>query len=331
MNNSDMILKTYRDITSELEKPYYVMEGITTNEGKNNILYSSPNLKILTGLSQFELASDSNLFFDSIHPDYINSYIESNKKLLNGAEKDKRIYLIKNKETGDFIPVEELASSRLNKERNCYEIYCSIRSINTAIDLQDSTDIDVIKGAFSKISHITPENRNKIFEITNHFVENMAAHYKMNGCRFYGFNAEKKELFIFADTQNKRSQQVFESTTRIKTKSVIPVYSEENYFYELLLNGKYDVLENKESIINILKAHTESGLIKKLASAALRLYKIKSFGMMPICCPDGQIVGLVTFAAPQHYSEEEKKSIYDYTTTNSFVFTCLLSEICHEQ
>ncbi len=330
MSQSDLILKTYREITTKLEKPYYVLEGIPANAGNNHILYSSPSLKEVIGLTQYELSSDPNLFFNSIHPKYIDDYLESNRRLLDGKEKDRRIYLIKNKDTNEFVPIEELATSRLNKERNCYEIYCSLQCINEAMEVKDEADLEMISRAFSKLQHLTPEKRNSIFETTHHFVDSMAQNFNLNACRFYGYSEDKKELSIFADNQNRRAKQIMEATTRVKTRTIVPSYSEESLFFRLLSEKEYQVFTEKPDIIDILKAHTDNGIIKKFAGTALRIYNIKSFGFLPICSAAGHIVGLVTFAASQPYTEEQKKEIYDFAATNSFVFTTLLSEICND-
>jgi hypothetical protein len=312
MNHSELILKTYREITFKLEKPYYILEGIPANNGNDQILYSSPTLKEMIGLTQYELSSNPKLFFDSIHPDFIVAYLESNKRLLKGSEKEKRAYLVKNKETGEFISVVELASSRLNKERNCYEIYCSLRSMNDTIDINSL------------------ENRTKISDTTHHFVNSMSAHFKLSACRLYGFNEATKELTIFADVQVKKPNQILESATRIKTRSIVPHYSKDNLLFKYLLDGKYKIIEDRAEIMEILKAHADNSIIKKLASTAIRLFQLKSFAIFPICCPDGKIVGLVTFGSGQIYSDEQKKEIYDFVTTNTSVFTCLLDAACSE-
>lgn len=330
MNQSELILSTYRAITSHLGKPYYIMEGIPANDGSNQILYSSPNIKEIVGLTQFDLSHDSSQFYDSIHPDFIGGYLESNKRLLKTSYSEKRVYLIKNKETGQFVPVEELASSRLNAEKNRYEIYCSLRSVNGNFEAEDETDIEMISRAFIKINHLDTESKAKIFETTQEFVDSMSKHFKMNACRFYGFNESKKELFILADSQNKRSKQLMESSTRVKTRAIVPSYSENNYLYELFLQRKNIVLTSKDEIINILKSHTDNAIIKSVASTAAKIYRLKSFGILPIACADNKLVGLVTFGSSHVYNPTELKEIYDFATTNTFVFTCLLENYCAE-
>ena len=330
MNQSELILSTYRAITSHLGKPYYIMEGIPANDGSNQILFSSPNIKEIVGLTQFDLSHDSSQFYDSIHPDFIGAYFESNRRLLKTSESEKRIYLIKNKETGQFVPVEELASTRLNLEKNRYEIYCSLRSVTGSFEAEDETDIEMISKAFIKINHLDPESKAKIFEPTQEFIDSMSKHFKMNACRFYGFNESKKELFILADSQTKRYKQLIESSTRLKTRSIVPNYSKDNYLYELFFQRKNIVLTEKDDIINVLKSHTDNSLIKCVAFAAVRIYRLKSFGILPIICADNKLVGLVTFGSSQLYNQAELKEIYDFTTTNTFVFTCLLENYCAE-
>jgi hypothetical protein len=327
MNPSELILKTYRDITNKLDKPYYVLKCIPAERDNDQILYSSASLKDIVGLTQLEMSRDSSLFFNSIHPDFIGNYFESNKKLLQGKAKDKRTYLVKNKETGKYMQVEELATSRINKDLNCYEIYCSLKSIHEYID-ENTLEPDTKKTTQSVESNKHTGSHTQVFECANYFVESMAQHFKLTACRYYGFDEEKKELFIFADTQNKNSQQTLESSARIKTKSIVPKYSPDSLLFNLLLNKTYTVLEEKADILEILKNHTENILVKKFAGAALRIYQIKSFGVLPIACPDGKILGLVTFGSANRFTEEEKKEIYDFTTTNSFVFCSLLNEFC---
>lgn len=331
MNQSELILKTYREITTKLQKSYYVLEGIPSNNGRNNMLYSSPGLRDVLGLSQFDLSSDPQKFFESIHPDYINSYLESNQRLLRSSQKEKRIYLVKNKETGNFIPVEEMASSRLNKDRNCYEIYCSLRSITDNIEQNTNLTPEAVSMAFSSHIEMDMDNVGQIQEITQHFAETLSASFKMNACRFYGYNFKKNELTIFADVQNKKSKQLLESTTRIRTRNVVPKFGNKSLFFQYFLRREYTILEEKGEIINVLRDHTDSSIIKKLAGTAVKMYNIKSFGILPICCPDGRLVGLVTFGSPHFYTEEQKKGIYDFTTTTANIFTCMLGEICNEK
>jgi hypothetical protein len=331
MNQSELILKTYREITSKLQKSYYVLEGITTNNGRNNMLYSSPGLKDVIGLSQFDLSSDPQQFFDSIHPDYIKDYLESNQRLLRSSQKEKRIYLVKNKSTGSFIPVEEMASSRLNNDRNCYEIYCSLRSINDHIDKSSVLTPEEVSKVFSSHLSLTRNASDELYEITHHFADTLMTSFKMNACRFYGFNFKKNELFIFGDVQNKKSKQLLESTTRVRTRNVVPKYSTKSTLFQYFLKGEYAILESKDDIVNVLRDHTDSSIIKKLAGTAVKMYNLKSFGILPICCPDGKLVGLVTFGSPHLYTEDQKKAIYDFTTTTASIFTCMLGEVCNEK
>jgi hypothetical protein len=331
MNQSELILKTYREITTKLQKSYYVLEGIPSNNGRNNMLYSSPGLKDVIGLTQFDLSSDPQQFFDSIHPDYINEYLESNQRLLRSSQREKRIYLVKNKATGHFIPVEEMASSRLNKDRNCYEIYCSLHSINNHIDQQSLMDPQEVSKTFSTHVEFNENARDEIYAIAHHFAETLLSSFKMNACRFYGYNSKTKELFIFGDVQNKKSKQLLESTTRVRTRNVVPKYSVKSSLFQHLLKREYTILESKDEIVNVLRDHTDSSIIKKLAGTAVKMYNIKSFGVLPISCPDGRLVGLVTFGSPNLYSDEQKKAIYDFTTTTANIFTCTLGEICAEK
>jgi hypothetical protein len=331
MNQSDLILKTYREITTTLQKPYYVLEALPSHNGRNSMLYSSPGLKDVFGLTQFDLSSDPQKFFDSIHPDYINDYLESNQRLLKGVEKEKRIYLVKNKETGNFIPVEEMASSRLNRDRNCYEIYCSLRSLTQHINDSLMLSPEEVSKAFSSYISIDEKGRDQIYEITQHFVETLSANFKMSACRFYGFNSTKNELTIFGDVQNKKSKQLLESTTRVRTRNVVPKFSNKSLLFHHLLKKEYVILESKEDVVNILRDHTDSTIIKKLASTAIKMYNIKSFGILPVCCPYGKIVGLVTFGAPHQYTDEEKKGIFDFTTITANIFTCMLGELCNQK
>jgi hypothetical protein len=331
MNQSELILKTYREITSRLQRPYYVLEGIPSNNGRNNMLYSSPGLKDVFGLSQFDLSSDPQQFFDSIHADYVKDYLESNQRLLRGSHREKRIYLVKNKETGNFIPVEEVASSRLNRDRNCYEIYCSLRSINNHIDQNSSLSREEVSKVFSKNLELTSIGKESIHEIAQHFVETLASSFKMNACRFYGFNADTNELTILGDVQNKKAKQLLESTTRVRTRNVVPKYSAKSTFFHHILKKEYTILESKEDVVNVLRDHTDSTIIKKLAGTAIKMYNIKSFGVLPICCHKERLVGLVTFGSPQLYTEDQKKGIYDFTTTTANIFTSMLGDLCKEK
>lgn len=330
MNQSEVILKTYREITTLLQKPYYVLEAIPANKGRNNMLYSSPALKEIIGLSQFDLASDPQRFLESIHPDNIDDYLKSNQRLLAETKKEKRIYLVKNKETGNFVPVEEIASSRLNKDRNCYEIYCCLRSINKNIDgreIQGTPDVHKIYSTEYPLNH---ELTSRVHEISQFFVETFTQNFKVNACRFYGFNAEKNELTIFCDNQNKKSKQTLESISRIRTKNVVPRFTDDSLFFKLLMKKEYTIVEDKEDIVQILRDHTDNMILKKLAGPATKIYNINSFGILPLCCTDGKIIGLVTFGSPQIYNEDDKKAIFDFTNTTASVFMGVLSSACKQ-
>jgi hypothetical protein len=329
MNPSELILKTYRDITNKLDKPYYVLKCIPAERDHDQIVHSSSNLKDVFGLTQLELSRDSNLFFNSIHPDFIENYFESNQKLLQGISKDKRTYLIKNKETGNYIRIEELATSRINKDLNCFEIYCSLKSIHEIID-DNSIEVDSEKNitTLEVNENKDAETYAQVFDCANYFVESMSRHFKLTACRYYGFNEPNMELYIFADTQNKISQQTMELSASIKTKAIVPKYNPDSLIFKLLQEKSYTVLDEKADILEVLKNHTENSILKKFAGAALRIYNLKSFGVLPVVCPDGKILGLVTFGSSNKLTDEEKKEIYDFTTTNSLVFCNLLNEYC---
>jgi len=328
MNQSDVILKTYREITTLLQKPYYVLEAIPANKGRNNMLYSSPALKDVTGLTQFDLASNPQRFLDSIHPEYIDDYLKSNQRLVAETKNERRIYLVKNKDTGNFIPVEEIASSRLNTDRNCYEIYCCLRSINEDIsDVQPLSTEDIAK-IFSTKLKVDTVLKTQIYEIAQYFVETFTQNFKVNACRFYGFNHLKNELTILGDNQNKKSKQTLESISRIRTKNIVPKYSEDSLFFQELFKKEYTIIEDKEDIVQILRDHTDSIILKKLAGPATKIYNINSFGILPLCCSDGKIAGLVTFGSPQTYDEDTQKSIFDFTNTTASIFTGLLEGAC---
>ncbi len=327
-NQSEIILKTYREITTLLNKPYYILEGIPSNKGRNNMLYSSPDLKDVTGLTQLDLASNSQSFFDSIHPDYIEDYYKSNHRLLSERTREKRVYLVRNKETGNFIPVEEVASSRLNTDRNCYEIYCSLSSINKSIDENEHLSPEEVSRIFSSNEPVTVDLRNRIYEIAQYFVENFTKNFKVNACRFYAYDALKNELTILGDNQNKKSKQALESISRIRTRNIVPKYSIDSFLFKQFFKKEYIIIEDKEPIVQILKDHTDSTILKKLAGPATKIYNINSFGILPMCCPDGKIVGLVTFGSPLLYSDEQKKAIFDFTNTTAGVFTCTLEDAC---
>ncbi len=330
MTNSELILRTYREIVTKLDQPYYVLEGLSNHVGNNQILHSSPSIRNIVGLSQIELARNSKLFFDSIHPDHLQEYTASNQRLLEGTAMDRRTYLIKNQETGEFIPVEELATSRLNVEKNCFEIYCTVRKATAHLDAEESVQFKKFASALGNYSNANHEIEKRLFESTRYFVDTMGQHFKMNAVRFYGFNEKSKELFILADIQNKKYQGRFEVVTGVKTKGVVPQYSEDSFFFNKLLENRYQVFDDKKDIIEMLKSHTENPLLKKMAPTATKVYRLKSFGLLPISCPMGRIVGLITFGSPKSYSEEGKKAIYEFTTTNTFIFTPLLCDFFAE-
>src|SRR5687768_8081233 len=98
MSQSTLILKTYREISSQLDMAYYVLGGVSDEIRENQILHSSPNIKNIVGLSQFDLARDVKLFYDSIHPGYLEEYFETNKQLQCSGGKAKRSYLLKNQQ-----------------------------------------------------------------------------------------------------------------------------------------------------------------------------------------------------------------------------------------
>lgn len=322
MTNSEVILSTYKEIVNCLDQPYYILEGLSGSSGDNQIIHSSPSIKQLTGFSQFDLARNSKIFFDSIHPDYIQSYIESNKRLIDGAQFDSRKYLIKHQITGEYVPVEELATSRLNTDKNYFEIYCTVKKPEQAI-IQCSDGNAVAPNE-------QQESFKKLIEGANYFVNRMSQHFKMSAVRLYSYDHNTNILQNIADSQNKRYQNRLESLTGAKINSLVPAYNNESLFYQLMNTQKGHILDDQKSIIEIIKCHTDSTILKKMATAAVKIYRVKSFGLLPIICPNGNTVGVVTFGAPKHYSDKGKQIIFEYCNTNSFILTPLLcSSLSH--
>lgn len=329
MTQSEAILNTYKEIVSYLDQPYYVLEGLSNSIRDNQILHSSPTIKQITGLSQFDLARNSRLFFDSIHPDYIDDYIESNKRLIAGIHIDSRQYLIKHQITGEYIPVQELATSRLNSDKNYFEIYCSVK--RTDINSYPTSELSKFISKEASESARGPENHfQQLMHAANYLVDQMAHHFKMNAVRFYGYDSGSKTLYNIADSQNKRYQHRLETLTGAKVKGLVPLFSEDSLFYQYLLSRNCSIIDNQKDIIEIVKCHSDSAILKKMAPAAVKIYRVKSFGILPVICPKGDIVGAITFGAPKHYDDQTKRHIIDYATTNSFVLTPTLCK-CFDQ
>jgi hypothetical protein len=328
MNHSELILKTYREISSQLDQPYYVLGGVSGEISENQILYSSPSIKNIVGLSQFDLARDSKLFYDSIHPSFLKEYFEQNKQMQFSGGKIKRSYLLKNQQTGEFSKIEELATSRLNKERNCYEIYCSL--IDVIENYEKSEDINKLTRSTYEPEELKgDEGFKKIIGSVSYLLEAFHANYKIHACRYYAFNDVTGKLLMLADIQNKSYQNQFETSTEVNLKTIIPVHTSANYFFEILLRKQPFITDKATEIVRILKAHTEKIILKQFARVAVRIYKLKSFGIIPITCPDGRIIGAVSFGSSKKYTEEEQKGMNEFIITNSLAFCCQLGKMMH--
>ena len=201
MSQSTLILKTYREISSQLDHAYYVLGGVNGEIRENQILHSSPNIKNIVGLSQFDLARDSKLFYDSIHPGYLEEYFETNKQLQSSGGKIKRSYLLKNQQTGEFSKVEELASSRLNKEKNCYEIYCSLVEVTENYEASAKVN-ELTTSTYAPEELKDKEEFKKLTVSVSYLLETLHMNYKMHACRYYAFNDVTNQLFLLADIQN---------------------------------------------------------------------------------------------------------------------------------
>lgn len=330
MNQSELILKTYKEISSQLDQPYYVLGGVTSEIRENQILYSSPNIKNIIGLSQFDLARDAKLFYDSIHPSYLEEYFEQNKQIQFTGGKLKRSYLLKNQQTGEFLKVEELATSRLNKEKNCYEIYCSLVDVTQRIETSQTKD-ELTSSTYEPDGLKNNEEYKKLIGSVSYLMETFQANYKMHACRYYSFNERTNKLIMLADIQNKNYQKQFETAAEVNLKNVIPQYTPFNYFFEIIFGKQPFITDQNSEIVKILKAHTEKIILKQFARFAVSVYKIKSFGIIPITCPDGKIVGVLTFGSAKKYTEEEKKGINDFLLTNSFAFCGQLGKMLNNE
>jgi len=328
MNQSELILKTYREIASQLDQPYYVLGGVGGEVSENQILHSSPNIKNIVGLSQFDLARDSKLFYDSIHPAHLVEYFAQNKQMQFTGGKVKRSYLLKNQQTGEFSKIEELASSRLNKEKNCYEIYCSLVEV---VENYESTEKlnELTSSTYTPEELGGKEDFKKVIGPISHLLETLQMNYKMHACRYYAFNDQTNKLNLLADIQNKSYQNQIESTADVNLKTVIPLDTGKNYFFDIFLKKQPYITDKYSEIIRILKAHTEKIILKQFARVAVGIYKLKSFGIIPIMYPDGRIIGALTFGSSKKYTEEEQKGITDFVITNSFAFCCHLGKMIH--
>lgn len=326
MNHSELILKTYREISSQLDQAYYVLGGVNGEISENQILYSSPNIKNIVGLSQFDLARDAKLFYDSIHPGYLEEYFETNKQLQFSGGKVKRSYLLKNQNTGEFSKIEELASSRLNKEKNCYEIYCSLIAVTENYEAAEKIN-ELTTSTYEPEELRDSEDFKKLVGSVSYLLETLQTSYKMHACRYYAFNDSTGKLLMLADIQNKNYQKQFEATSNVNLKTIIPVHTGSNYFFEVLLKKQPYITDKNSEIVRILKAHTEKIILKQFAKVAVRIYKLKSFGIIPITCPDGRIIGVLSFGSSKVYSEDEQKAISDFVITNSVAFCCQLGKM----
>jgi len=181
-----------------------------------------------------------------------------------------------------------------------------------------------------ELNHLRKINRaildgQSLEEISELFMNAVVPVFDIFSCRIYMYNENKLRLMVLAEHYKKGLKEMLENKLGIKMENVVPDAHPGTLFYDYIQSEKPQITTNKKEILRIIRAHTNSTVLKGLASFAKKLIKVKSFGTIPLRV-NGRNIGLVTFVSTRILSEAEKETINTYMEHISVGLTRKISE-----
>jgi PAS domain S-box-containing protein len=116
-------------IITSSDDMFYVFK-VQDDKKLNQLIFISPQVEKLYGVSQEEFMNNSQMWRDLIHPDDLDVVIVQTNKLYSTKKAVTRTYRIKNKKTGKYLWIEDYSNPVLNEVGELIEVYGSAKDIN---------------------------------------------------------------------------------------------------------------------------------------------------------------------------------------------------------
>ena len=240
--------------------------------------------------------------FRDDHENHFSKYL--NKPM--PREMGSGIDLLALHNNGHEFPVE-ISLNGINEGGEMFVI-CSIRDVSkrkkTERELEKSyLELKLIDQITQKSLENVPY-QNLSWEILN-------AHGKLKSTswsRFYLYNNSLHKLELVSEWFKKGILKQIEKKVGVKTNTIIPKINSKTTFSAVLKKKEVIVLRDKQSIINVIKEHTDNKLLKNLASWGQTFLNIRTFLIIPYIHNEG-IFGLMTLSFEKELNDQEINQI----------------------
>ncbi|MFT6503775.1 MAG: PAS domain S-box-containing protein [Crocinitomicaceae bacterium] len=126
--------------------------------------------------------------------------------------------------------------------------------------------------------------------------------------RFYSFDEITEQLILEDQIILSKAIKQLEALLGVKLNSLVPSIIESSCFYQAIHEKKTLIFQDKKSINKVLRDHTDSKVLKKLAPIARDIIKIKSMLLVPYHS-ENKIFGLMVLSVNEVLSKEKMNQI----------------------
>ena len=163
-------------------------------------------------------------------------------------------------------------------------------------------------------------------------MENFTELIPIENGRFYLYNEMNNQLILKKEKLQDKFIAKIEERIGVKINSIVPEVNEGSCFHKALTEQQIVIARTPEDVVQCLKDHTNSRLLKKFAGWSKDIMKIKSFLVIPLIA-NQKIFGLITLSSQQILDDKhiEKVRRFMHGTTMALAKTIAEQEILNQK
>ncbi len=300
----------HTNILESTDQGIYVVQLRNEEKDKWRLCYLNQNMRNMFGIGEQELEKGLKGLLKLVHPDDKKKWMDTYHQLFKNKKSIQRSYRLIQPVTGKMIYIDESIKLReKNDEIELYHYISDISTEKTLTALLQSTNEELKN--LGQINKAIIENKS-LHEIGKIFLDTIGPPFSIVSSRLYTLNQSNHELTTVCENFEKGIFSKIEKRIGVKAASIIPKLTESNYLFQLIQKRETIITTDEKEIIKIVDAHADSAIIKPFVKWAVKLTKLKTFAIIPLCAGN-KIVGLVTLASTQKFSDQDIESIHRYT------------------
>jgi signal transduction histidine kinase len=164
-----------------------------------------------------------------------------------------------------------------------------------------------------------------VTELTNLMLSALAEITGIHSNRFYSYNKEKHRLGLNNQKTTSIPITFLERKFGISIDNFAPILRDNNVYETALQEGSIFITSKPEEILELIKWHTDSKALQKVAEWVQNFLNIRTYGVLPLVV-QGQPFGLITFTSNLVLSSVQCSGIESFTSYLCFALSKLKAE-----